>query len=85
MALLCKGNRWLLEDDAEEEAQRGRWKQEVFIYLFSFSLCVFNERDDYWKMMQWYIDSYVTLMVTHITVQIKFAIMFKLKFQINIY
>ncbi|XP_074592808.1 oxysterol-binding protein-related protein 3C-like [Curcuma longa] len=37
-------------DDAEEEAQRGRWKQE--------------ERDSYWKMMQKYIGSDVTSMVT---------------------
>uniref|UniRef100_A0A803LQ98 Oxysterol-binding protein n=1 Tax=Chenopodium quinoa TaxID=63459 RepID=A0A803LQ98_CHEQI len=38
------------KDDAEEEAQRGRWKQE--------------ERDSYWKMMQNYIGSDVTSMVT---------------------
>ncbi|KAG6526980.1 hypothetical protein ZIOFF_009067 [Zingiber officinale] len=37
-------------DDAEEEAHRGRWKQE--------------ERDSYWKMMQKYIGSDVTSMVT---------------------
>ncbi|KAL9278159.1 putative oxysterol-binding protein [Arabidopsis thaliana] len=37
-------------DDAEEEAGRGRWKQE--------------ERDGYWKMMQKYIGSDVTSMVT---------------------
>ncbi|KAF3784749.1 Oxysterol-binding protein-related protein 3A [Nymphaea thermarum] len=37
-------------EDAEEEAQRGRWKQE--------------ERDGYWKMMQKYIGSDVTSMVT---------------------
>ncbi|KMZ59217.1 putative Oxysterol binding protein [Zostera marina] len=37
-------------DDAEEEAQRGRWKQE--------------DRDGYWKMMQKYIGSDVTSMVT---------------------
>jgi len=24
------------KEDAEEEAQRGRWKQEVFIYLFFY-------------------------------------------------
>ncbi|KAF5954207.1 hypothetical protein HYC85_007063 [Camellia sinensis] len=38
------------KDDAEEEAQRGRWKQE--------------ERDSYWKMMHKYIGSDVTSMVT---------------------
>ncbi|XP_043815529.1 oxysterol-binding protein-related protein 3C isoform X2 [Manihot esculenta] len=38
------------KDDAEEEAQKGRWKQE--------------ERDGYWKMMQNYIGSDVTSMVT---------------------
>ncbi|KAL5130184.1 Oxysterol-binding protein-related protein 3C [Glycine soja] len=38
------------KEDAEEEAQRGRWKQE--------------ERDGYWKMMQKYIGSDVTSMVT---------------------
>ncbi|KAM5583589.1 hypothetical protein ABKV19_003467 [Rosa sericea] len=38
------------KDDAEEEAQRGRWKQE--------------ERDSYWKMMQKYIGSDITSMVT---------------------
>ncbi|KAL2934033.1 Oxysterol-binding protein-related protein 3A [Bienertia sinuspersici] len=37
-------------DDAAEEAQKGRWKQE--------------ERDGYWKMMQQYIGSDVTSMVT---------------------
>ncbi|PSR95100.1 Oxysterol-binding protein-related protein like [Actinidia chinensis var. chinensis] len=37
------------KDDAEEEAQRGRWKHE--------------ERDDYWKMMQKYVGSDVTSMV----------------------
>ncbi|XP_010910048.1 oxysterol-binding protein-related protein 3A [Elaeis guineensis] len=37
-------------DDAEAEAQRGRWKQE--------------DRDSYWKMMQKYIGSDVTSMVT---------------------
>ncbi|XP_020271429.1 oxysterol-binding protein-related protein 3C-like [Asparagus officinalis] len=37
-------------EDAEAEAQRGRWKQE--------------ERDGYWKMMQKYIGSDVTSMVT---------------------
>eukprot|EP00268_Persea_americana_P009623 TRINITY_DN1384_c0_g1_i2.p1 TRINITY_DN1384_c0_g1~~TRINITY_DN1384_c0_g1_i2.p1 ORF type:complete len:458 (-),score=85.84 TRINITY_DN1384_c0_g1_i2:632-2005(-) len=37
-------------EDAEEEAQRGRWKQE--------------DRDSYWKMMQKYIGSDVTSMVT---------------------
>ncbi|XP_058099283.1 oxysterol-binding protein-related protein 3C-like [Magnolia sinica] len=37
-------------EDAEEEAQRGRWKQE--------------DRDSYWKMMQTYIGSDVTSMVT---------------------
>ncbi|EOY07505.1 Oxysterol-binding family protein [Theobroma cacao] len=37
-------------EDAEEEARRGRWKQE--------------ERDSYWKMMQKYIGSDVTSMVT---------------------
>ncbi|KAK1299505.1 Oxysterol-binding protein-related protein 3C [Acorus calamus] len=37
-------------EDAEEEAQRGRWKQE--------------DRDGYWKMMQKYIGSDVTSMVT---------------------
>ncbi|KAJ9172358.1 hypothetical protein P3X46_015606 [Hevea brasiliensis] len=36
--------------DAEEEAQKGRWEQE--------------ERDGYWKMMQKYIGSDVTSMVT---------------------
>ncbi|KAJ4970321.1 hypothetical protein NE237_003420 [Protea cynaroides] len=38
------------EEDAEEEAQRGRWKQE--------------EREGYWKMMHKYIGSDVTSMVT---------------------
>ncbi|THU63850.1 hypothetical protein C4D60_Mb01t20180 [Musa balbisiana] len=38
-------------DDAEAEAQRGRWKQEV-------------DRDGYWKMMHKYIGSDVTSMVT---------------------
>lgn len=38
------------KEDAEEEAQRGRWKQE--------------ERDSYWKMMQNYIGSDITSMVT---------------------
>ncbi|KAI8523790.1 hypothetical protein RHMOL_Rhmol13G0099600 [Rhododendron molle] len=38
------------KDDAEEEAVRGRWKQE--------------DRDSYWKMMQKYIGSDVTSMVT---------------------
>ncbi|KAF3775726.1 hypothetical protein EJ110_NYTH49747 [Nymphaea thermarum] len=38
------------EEDAEEEAQKGRWKQE--------------ERDGYWKMMHKYIGSDVTSMVT---------------------
>ncbi|CAL1379044.1 unnamed protein product [Linum trigynum] len=37
-------------EDAEEEAKRGRWKQE--------------ERDSYWRMMQKYIGSDVTSMVT---------------------
>ncbi|KAK6943649.1 Oxysterol-binding protein [Dillenia turbinata] len=37
-------------DDAEEEAHKGRWKQE--------------DRDSYWKMMQKYIGSDVTSMVT---------------------
>ncbi|XP_073525364.1 uncharacterized protein [Phyllobates terribilis] len=37
-------------EDAEEEAQRGRWKSE--------------DRDSYWKMMQKYIGSDVTSMVT---------------------
>ncbi|XP_073057067.1 oxysterol-binding protein-related protein 3C-like [Primulina eburnea] len=38
------------KEDAEEEAQRGRWQQE--------------ERDGYWKMMQKYIGADVTSMVT---------------------
>ncbi|KAJ9705584.1 hypothetical protein PVL29_003584 [Vitis rotundifolia] len=38
------------KEDAKEEAQRGRWKQE--------------KRDSYWKMMHKYIGSDVTLMVT---------------------
>ncbi|KAL8531462.1 hypothetical protein ACS0TY_008164 [Phlomoides rotata] len=38
------------KEDAEEEAQRGRWRQD--------------ERDGYWKMMQNYIGSDVTSMVT---------------------
>lgn len=38
------------KEDAEEEAERGRWKQE--------------ERDSYWKMMQKYIGSDITSMVT---------------------
>uniref|UniRef100_A0A7N0ZY90 Oxysterol-binding protein n=1 Tax=Kalanchoe fedtschenkoi TaxID=63787 RepID=A0A7N0ZY90_KALFE len=38
------------KEDAEEEAQRGRWKKE--------------ERDSYWKMMQKYIGADVTSMVT---------------------
>ncbi|CAG7910499.1 unnamed protein product [Brassica rapa] len=38
------------KEDAEEEAQRGRWKDE--------------ERDSYWKMMQKYIGSDITSMVT---------------------
>lgn len=37
-------------DEAEAEAQKGRWKQE--------------DRDSYWKMMQKYIGSDVTSMVT---------------------
>lgn len=37
-------------EDGEEEASRGRWKQE--------------DRDGYWKMMQKYIGSDVTSMVT---------------------
>lgn len=37
-------------EDAEHEAQRGRWKQE--------------DRDSYWKMMQEYIGSDVTSLVT---------------------
>ncbi|KAL3625862.1 Oxysterol-binding protein-related protein 3C [Castilleja foliolosa] len=38
------------KEDAVEEAQRGRWKDE--------------ERDGYWKMMQKYVGSDVTSMVT---------------------
>ncbi|KAI5065471.1 hypothetical protein GOP47_0020440 [Adiantum capillus-veneris] len=38
------------EDDAQEEAKKGRWKQE--------------EREGYWKMMHKYIGSDVTSMVT---------------------
>ncbi|KAL3850661.1 hypothetical protein ACJIZ3_012543 [Penstemon smallii] len=38
------------KEDAEEEAQKGRWKQE--------------ERDSYFKMMQKYIGSDITSMVT---------------------
>ncbi|PSR86717.1 Oxysterol-binding protein-related protein like [Actinidia chinensis var. chinensis] len=38
------------KDDAEEEANKGRWKQE--------------DRDSYWKMMHKYIGSDVTSMVT---------------------
>lgn len=38
------------KEDGEEEAQKGRWKQE--------------ERDSYWKMMQKYIGCDVTSMVT---------------------
>ncbi|KHG20118.1 Oxysterol-binding-related protein 3C -like protein [Gossypium arboreum] len=38
------------KEDAEEEAHRGRWKQE--------------ERESYWKMMHKYIGSDVTSMVT---------------------
>ncbi|KAE8656806.1 Oxysterol-binding protein-related protein 3C [Hibiscus syriacus] len=38
------------KEDAEEEAQRGRWKQE--------------ERESYWRMMHKYIGSDVTSMVT---------------------
>ncbi|KAG6434364.1 hypothetical protein SASPL_105994 [Salvia splendens] len=37
-------------EDAEDEAQKGRWRQE--------------DRDSYWKMMQNYIGSDVTSMVT---------------------
>jgi len=37
-------------EDAEDEAQRGRWKQE--------------DRDSHWKMMQKYVGSDVTSMVT---------------------
>ncbi|KAG5022532.1 hypothetical protein AAZX31_07G125600 [Glycine max] len=37
-------------EDAEEEARKGRWKQE--------------ERDSYWKMMQKYVGSDITSMVT---------------------
>lgn len=37
-------------DDVEEEAQKGRWKEE--------------DRDGYWKMMQKYIGADVTSMVT---------------------
>lgn len=30
------------KEDAEEEAQKGRWKQEVFIiYALTFYLCLF--------------------------------------------
>lgn len=38
------------KEDAEDEAQRGRWRQE--------------ERDSYWRMMQNYIGADVTSMVT---------------------
>ncbi|KAL5973340.1 Oxysterol-binding protein-related protein 3A [Asimina triloba] len=38
------------KEDAEEEAHKGRWEQE--------------ERDGYWKMMQKYIGSDITSMVT---------------------
>lgn len=38
------------QDDAQEEAKKGRWKQE--------------DREGYWKMMQKYIGSDVTSMVT---------------------
>ncbi|KAH7280187.1 hypothetical protein KP509_37G055300 [Ceratopteris richardii] len=38
------------EEDAQEEAKKGRWKQE--------------DRDSYWKMMHKYIGSDVTSMVT---------------------
>ncbi|OWM66782.1 hypothetical protein CDL15_Pgr010435 [Punica granatum] len=38
------------KEDAEEEAHKGRWRQE--------------DRDSYWKMMQKYIGSDVTSMVT---------------------
>ncbi|KAK9734803.1 hypothetical protein RND81_04G164300 [Saponaria officinalis] len=38
------------QDDAEEEAHRGRWRQE--------------DRDSYWRMMQKYIGADVTSMVT---------------------
>ncbi|EPS62630.1 hypothetical protein M569_12159, partial [Genlisea aurea] len=38
------------KEDVEEEAQKGRWKKE--------------DRDSYWKMMQKYIGSDVTSMVT---------------------
>ncbi|KAK7255800.1 hypothetical protein RIF29_29221 [Crotalaria pallida] len=37
-------------EDAEEEAKKGRWKQE--------------DRDSYWKMMQKYVGSDITSMVT---------------------
>ncbi|KAF5750936.1 oxysterol-binding protein-related protein 3A [Tripterygium wilfordii] len=37
-------------EDAEEEAKRGRWKQE--------------DQDSYWKMMQKYVGSDITSMVT---------------------
>jgi hypothetical protein len=37
-------------EDAEEEANKGRWKQE--------------DRDSYWKMMQKYVGSDITSMVT---------------------
>ncbi|KAG6485905.1 hypothetical protein ZIOFF_054472 [Zingiber officinale] len=47
-------------DDAEEEAQRGRWKQEVLNWKTLNPL----ERDSYWRMMQKYIGSDVTSMVT---------------------
>ncbi|CAK9139490.1 unnamed protein product [Ilex paraguariensis] len=38
------------KEDAEEEAQRGRWNQE--------------DRDSYWKMMREYVGSDITSMVT---------------------
>ncbi|XP_074295075.1 oxysterol-binding protein-related protein 3C-like [Silene latifolia] len=38
------------QDDAEEEAQRGRWRQE--------------DRDSYWRMMQKYVGADITSMVT---------------------
>ncbi|KAG4955592.1 hypothetical protein JHK85_041972 [Glycine max] len=45
------------KEDAEEEAQRGRWKPE--------------ERDGYWKMMHKYIGSDVTSMVMEGVVNLK--------------
>ncbi|KAG4921894.1 hypothetical protein JHK82_050852 [Glycine max] len=56
-------------EDAEEEAKKGRWKQESILWSgwhvgASFLLSHAMERDGYWKMMQKYVGSDITSMVT---------------------